>query len=95
MQKIKPHVATTHGYEDICEKPFRKISERTVQHIFIFLYWGDPQKSETNGCRLGLFGLQPSTLLFLFHDSLLYSKLKKKIVDTRFQGYPSIRGSDY
>ncbi len=26
----KPHVATTYGYEDICEKPLRKISERTV-----------------------------------------------------------------
>ncbi len=23
-------MATTYGYEDICEKPFRKISERTV-----------------------------------------------------------------
>ena len=26
----KPHVATTYSYEDICKKPFRKISERTV-----------------------------------------------------------------
>ncbi len=24
------HVAMTYGYKDICEKPFRKISEHTV-----------------------------------------------------------------
>ena len=23
----------TYGYEDICKKPFRKISERTVEHF--------------------------------------------------------------
>ena len=29
------YVAMTYGYEDICEKPFRKISERTV-HLQTF-----------------------------------------------------------
>ncbi len=27
------NVAMTYGYEDICKKPFRKISERTVGHF--------------------------------------------------------------
>ncbi len=32
---VKPHVTMTYSYKDICEKPSRKISERTVG-IFMF-----------------------------------------------------------
>ena len=34
----KPHGATTYGYKDICKKPFRKISERTVMYIAKLIY---------------------------------------------------------
>ncbi len=40
-------MATKYGYEDICEKPFRKISEHTVDVC-----------REVRGCDIILFGFE-------------------------------------
>ncbi len=76
VQCWKPHVATTPRYKDICQKPFHKIRQQTVESLLdslnnnLLFIWSSLicSRLERNNdpCSLGISPMQMKLYLFLF-----------------------------